>query len=52
MTNSNKLLGSDFCGLNDPSWNGFQDPQVQLPQVESFKKSELEDGIVYYDLWS
>lgn len=52
MTNSNGLLGPDFCGLNDPSWNGFQDPQAQLPQVESVRESELEDGIICYSLWS
>ena len=53
MTNSSDgLLGPDFCGLNDRSWNGFQDTQVQLPQVESVRESELEDGIVYYSLWS
>ncbi|XP_052176688.1 NAC domain-containing protein 83-like [Diospyros lotus] len=52
MANNKGLLGPDFCGLNDPSWNGFQDTQVQLPKVESVRESELEDGIVYYDLWS
>ncbi|XP_052174833.1 uncharacterized protein LOC127789846 isoform X3 [Diospyros lotus] len=40
--------------IDDPSWNEFEDTegsQVQFPQI-SFTETELEDGGLYFDLWT